>query len=64
MNAPMSLLILIGLLALAFVCAAAFVGLLAWRNDLRLRYSHEPDERRREARTMRQSSFPVSEVDS
>jgi hypothetical protein len=48
MNAPMSLLFLIGLLALAFVGAAALVGFLVWRDDLRFRYTQDHDEGRRE----------------
>jgi hypothetical protein len=48
MNAPMTLLFVIGLLALAFVGAAAIVGFLVWRDDLRLRYTHVHDKRRRE----------------
>ena len=47
MNAPMSLLFVIGLLALAFLGAAAVVGFLVWRDDLRLRYSQDHDEGRR-----------------
>lgn len=46
MNAPMALLFLIGLLALAFVSAAAIVGFLGWRDDLRLRYSQDHKGRR------------------
>ena len=48
MNAPMSLLVVIGLLVLAFVAAAAIVSFLVWRDGLRLRYSHDEDEGRRD----------------
>jgi hypothetical protein len=46
MNAPMVLLFVIGLLALAFVGAAAVVGFLVWRDDLRFRYAQDHVEGR------------------
>lgn len=44
MNAPMTLLFVIGLLVLAFVGAAVFVSFLVWRDGLRVRHSHDHDE--------------------
>lgn len=46
MNAPMLLLLLIGLLTLTFVAAAAVVGFLGLRDDLRLRHSQDHEGRK------------------
>lgn len=49
MNAPMTLLFVIGLLALTFVGAAAVVSFLVWRDGLRVRYSADHVEGRRDS---------------
>ena len=41
MNAPMTLLFVIGLAVLVFVGAAVVVRFLVWRDELRVRHSHD-----------------------